>query len=24
MSVGKIAINIPNHKSVDFPKFAGH
>ena len=24
MSVGKIAINTPNYKSVDFPKFAGH
>ena len=24
MSVGKIAINTPNFKSVDFPKFAGH
>ena len=22
MSVGKIAINTPNYKSVDFPKFA--
>jgi hypothetical protein len=24
MSVGKIAINTPNYKLVDFPKFAGH
>jgi hypothetical protein len=24
MSGGKIAINTPNYKSVDFPKFAGH
>jgi hypothetical protein len=24
MSVGKIAINTPTYKSVDFPKFAGH